>query len=87
MTSDDIGIKTIKTILNELIKILNEKDEKLKIEFEVIKENVIDRLQRMLDEESDNEVKTTINETIKKVESENFDKINYIFSTFISRIK
>ena len=32
----------------------------------------------MLDEESDNEVKTTINETIKKVESENFDKINYI---------
>jgi hypothetical protein len=25
MTSDDIGIKTIKTILNELIKILNEK--------------------------------------------------------------
>jgi hypothetical protein len=62
----------------EVIKILNEKDEKLKIEFEVIKENVIDRLQRMLDEESDNEVKTTINETIKKVESENFDKINYI---------
>lgn len=62
----------------EVIKILNEKDEKLKIEFEVIKENVIDRLQRMLDGESDNEVKTTINETIKKVETENFDKINYI---------
>ena len=81
-----IASKTIEDYINglsesdkkEVVKILKENDDKLKIEFDVIKENVVDRLQRMLDEESDTEVKTTIQETIKKVENENFDKINYI---------
>jgi hypothetical protein len=62
----------------EVFKILNESEDKLKIEFNIIKENVVDRLERMLNEETDTEVKTTIEQTIKKVEKESFDRINYI---------
>jgi DNA repair exonuclease SbcCD nuclease subunit len=77
-TIDDYINSLSESDKKEVIKILNESDDKLKIEFDIIKENVVGRLQRMLNEESDTEVKTTIQETIKKIETENFDKINYI---------
>lgn len=69
----------------EIVKLLNEKEDKLKIEFDIIKENVVDRLERMLNEETNSDVKTTIEETIKKVETESFDKMNYIKLKKLSR--
>ena len=82
----EIASETIEDYVNnlsesdkkEVVKILNENEDKLKIEFDIIKENVVDRLERMLNEETDLDVKTTIEQTIKKVEVEPFDRINYI---------
>lgn len=62
----------------EVTKILKENDSKLAIEYDVIKENVIDKLKKILNEESTEEVITTINETINKVETESYTKINYV---------
>lgn len=62
----------------EVLKVLKEDDQKLEIEFNVIKESVIDRLTVLMEEEDVEEVKNTITETINKVKSENYDKITYI---------
>jgi hypothetical protein len=88
-----IASKTIEDYVNnlsesdkkEVFKILNESENKLKIEFNIIKENVVDRLERMLNEETDTEVKPTIEQTIKKVKKESFDRINYIKLKNLSR--
>jgi len=62
----------------EVNKILKESDQKLKIEFDVIKENVVDKLNKILNEESSDDVVTTIKETLNKVEKEEYNKINYV---------
>lgn len=80
-----IANKTVKNYLSSLSEnekrklelILLESDEKLKIKYEVIKEDVIDKLMGLKTNESDSEVKSKIVETIKKVESEKYDKLNY----------
>ena len=53
-------------------------DETLKTEFESIKENTITKLTSLLETESDSVVKNSINETISKINKENFSKINFI---------
>ena len=64
------GIKVAESILLE-------SDEKLKLKYEVIKEDVIDKLMDLKSQETDNEIKSKITETIKKVEAEKYDKLNY----------
>ena len=81
-----VAIKTVNDYLNtlseserkEVNKILKESDQKLKIEFDVIKENVVDKLNKILNEESSDDVVTTIKETLNKVEKEEYNKINYV---------
>lgn len=62
----------------EVIELLKEDNNKLKIKFEVIKENTIKRLEKILESESNPEVKSTVQETIKKVQNESYDKITYV---------
>lgn len=81
-----VANKTVNDYLNtlseserkEVNKILKESDQKLKIEFDVIKENVVDKLNKILNEESSDDVVTTIKETLNKVEKEEYNKINYV---------
>jgi hypothetical protein len=62
----------------EVNKILKESDQKLEIEFDEIKENVIDKLIKILTEEKSEDVASTIKETMNKIEKEKYDKINYV---------
>lgn len=81
-----VANKTVNDYLNtlseserkEVNKILKDSDQKLKIEFDVIKENVVDKLNKILNEESSDDVLTTIKETLNKVEKEEYNKINYV---------
>jgi len=61
----------------ELTNLLSTSDEELKTSYETIKENVISKLTNMKSNESDSLTKETINETINKVSSEKYDKLNY----------
>jgi len=80
-----IANKTVKNYLsslneNEKIKlesILSESDEKLTLKYEIIKEDVIDKLNDLKSKETDNDVKFKITETITKVKNEKYDKLNY----------
>lgn len=80
-----IANKTVKNYLSSLSEnekrklesILLESDEKLKLKYEIIKEDVIDKLMDLKSKETDNEVKSKINETITKVKKEKYDKLNY----------
>lgn len=62
----------------ELINILSEDSEKLKIKFDVVKENAISKLQDIFNTEKDEETKTKLSETIDKIQSEEFNQINYL---------
>lgn len=61
----------------KLTSILSESDDKLLIKYDVLKETVIEKLEDIKSEESDNEVLGRINETITKVQKESFDKLSY----------
>lgn len=81
----NIANKTVKNYLSSLNEnekrklesILFESDQKLKLKYDVIKEDVIDKLMDLKSKETDNEVKSRITETITKVKNENYDKLNY----------
>lgn len=62
----------------EIKKIITEDENKLKIEFDFIKENSITRLVNLKSHESDDDVIKTINETISKIEGEEFSRISYV---------
>jgi hypothetical protein len=80
-----IANKTVKNYLsslneNEKIKlesILSESDEKLTLKYEVIKEDVVDKLNDLKSKETDNDIKSKITETITKIKNEKYDKLNY----------
>jgi len=61
----------------KLTSILNESNDKLVIKYDVLKETVIEKLEDIKSEESNNEVLGRINETIVKVQKESFDKLSY----------
>ena len=80
-----IANKTVKNYLSSLSEnekrklesILLESDEKLKLKYELIKEDVIDKLMDLKVQESDDNIKSKIDETITKVKKEEYDKLNY----------
>ena len=80
-----IANKTVKNYLESLSEnekrklesILLESDEKLKLKYEIIKEDVIDKLMILKSQETEDDIKSKITETIKKVETEKYDKLNY----------
>lgn len=61
----------------ELIKLLSEDDSKYEKDFEVIKENVIAKLNNLKSDTEDNSTKSKIDETLSKVISEKYDKLSY----------
>jgi len=80
-----IANDTIKTYidgLNESEKkqlnvLLSTPDEKLNQKYDFLKEDVIEKLETLLSENEDSEVTQKINETINKLQTEGYDKINY----------
>ena len=58
--------------------ILKESDEKLQVKFELLKESVVEKLTELKENEDNKEVLTKIEETIQKVQVENFDRLNYL---------
>ena len=86
----NIANKTIKNYLSSLNEnekrklesILLESDQKLKLKYEIIKEDVLEKLEALLIDHDntngkDSEVTTKLTESINKVKSENYDKLNY----------
>lgn len=82
----DIANKTVNDYLSkldenekkDLLKVLKEDESKLEIEFNVLKESVVSRLSNLKKEEKEEDVISTINETISKVEEESFSRDNYL---------
>jgi len=62
----------------KLLNVLSDDNRKLKLKYEIIKETVVDKLELLKENEDDKEVLSRINETLNKLENEEFDKINYI---------
>ena len=82
----EVGNKTINDYLltlseSEKLKIKNvlkESDDKLQVKFDLLKETVVEKLTDLKENESNNEVVEKIDLTIKKVQNENYDKLNYL---------
>jgi hypothetical protein len=85
-TMVNIANKTINNYVSNLSEsdqkklksILSSKEEDLKEKYDSLKENVITKLERIQESEQDKEVTERINETIEKVNTESFDKLNYL---------
>ena len=60
----------------ELVKFLSIDDSILEKEYQIVKEDVIKKL-TTINENSDIDTSTKINETISKIQSEKFDKLSY----------
>jgi len=61
----------------ELLNLLSSDDVKLSTDFETIKENVVSKLNEMKNNVEDESTKSKIDETLNKVISEKYDKLNY----------
>jgi hypothetical protein len=61
---------------NKLTKFLSRDSDEMKKDYITIKEDVINKL-KTIQNSSDDEVSSRINETIQKIENEKFDKLNY----------
>jgi len=82
----DVANKTISDYLNTLSEsdqlkvknILKESDDKLQLKYEILKENVLEKLTELKVNETNSEIITKIVETTEKIQSENFNKITYL---------
>ena len=81
----EVANNTIKTYIDTLTEgekkqlnvLLNTSDEKLSQKYVFLKEDVVEKLETLLSENEDSEVSQKINETIEKLQTENYDKLNY----------
>ncbi len=62
----------------EFFQIVSEDNKNLENRFEELKTSAISKLQSILENESENDVKTKINETIDKLKEEKFDQVNFL---------
>ncbi len=62
----------------EFFQIVSEDNKNLENRFEELKTSAITKLQSILENESENDVKTKINETIDKLKDEKFDQLNFL---------
>jgi hypothetical protein len=62
----------------ELKSLLQESDDSLSLKYDLIKESVIEKLNGIKSSENDESVSSKIDETIEKVNSEKYNKINYV---------
>jgi hypothetical protein len=80
-----VANKTLHNFINSLneesrktlTKILSEDENKLKLKYELLKEDVVDKLENIKKDESDTEVLKTIEETLNRLQNENFDRISF----------
>jgi hypothetical protein len=85
-TMVDIANKTINNYVSDLTEsdqkklksILSLNEDELKEKYDTLKESIISKLEKIQESEQDKEVGERINETITKVNSESFDKLNYL---------
>lgn len=81
-----IGNKTINDFLSSLTEseqlkvknVISESDEKLQVRFDLLKETIVEKLTDLKESETDKEVLDRINQTINKVQTESYDKLNYL---------
>jgi hypothetical protein len=81
----DVANNTIKSYIDglneserkQLNVLLTTSDEKLNQKYDFLKEDVIEKLESLLSENEDTEVSEKINETIEKLQTEDYDKLNY----------
>lgn len=81
----DVANKTVKTYISslnemeqkELNKILSKSDKDLKVRFEIIKEDVLEKLDTLLESETDEVTKIKLNETVEKVKTVSYNKLDY----------
>lgn len=62
----------------EFFQIVSEDNKNLENKFEELKTSAISKLENILENESENDVKTKINETIGKLKEEKFDQLNFL---------
>ena len=60
-----------------LLKVLSESDSKLQTKYEILKESVVEKLEDLKSNESETDVIGRIDETIKKLSNEEYNKIAY----------
>jgi len=81
----EVANKTINSYLDSLTEgekkqlttLLTTPDDKLNKKYEFLKEDVIEKLETLLSENDDSETNQKITETIEKLQTENYDKLNY----------
>jgi hypothetical protein len=81
----DVANKTVNDFINSLnedskktlTKILSEDENKLKLKYELLKEDVLDKLETLKSLETDNDILKTINESLTKLENETFDRLSF----------
>lgn len=62
----------------EFFQIVSEDNKNLENRFEELKTSAISKLESILENENENDVKTKINETIDKLKLEKFDQLNFL---------
>ena len=62
----------------EFFQIVSEDNKSLEGRFEELKTSAISKLQSILENENESDVKTKINETINKLKDEKFDQLNFL---------
>ena len=85
-TMVDIANKTINNYVSDLTEsdqkklksILSLNEDELKEKYDTLKESIISKLEKIQESDQDKEVGERINETITRVNSESFDKLNYL---------
>ena len=81
----EVANNTIKTHIDSLNEserkqlnvLLSTSDEKLSQKYNFLKEDVIEKLETLLSKNEESETNQKINETIEKLQIENYDKLNY----------
>lgn len=62
----------------EFFQIVSEDSKELETKFESIRENTINKLTSLLENEKEDDVKKTLTETIERIKLEKFDQLNYL---------
>jgi hypothetical protein len=62
----------------EFFQIISEDTKTLETKFETIRESTINKLNTILENEQEFEVKTKISETIDRIKNEKFDQLNFL---------
>jgi hypothetical protein len=62
----------------EFFQLISEDSKSLETKFETLREGTITKLQVILENEEEFELKTKISETIDRLKSEKFDQVNFL---------